>query len=151
MSQNNEFRIEDEMIMEYYGNGGEIIIPEGVTDIFFQVFCGMDIITSVIIPGTILEITPFVFESCSSLKKVTLNEGVNIIGVNSFNCCEKLEIVNLPKSLKNIKLGAFVNCISLKEIRYAGSKEEWDNIIKEEAWNENSKNYDMFFNCKKFN
>ena len=33
----NEFRIEDGMVMEYYGTGGLVDIPFGVQDIFFQV------------------------------------------------------------------------------------------------------------------
>ena len=44
----------------------------------------MDSIISVIIPGTVLDITPFAFEHCSSLKEATLYEGVKIIGVNGF-------------------------------------------------------------------
>lgn len=62
MYDDKEFRIEDGMIMEYYGTGGDVIIPDGVTDIFFEVFSMCTTITSITIPGSILEVTPFVFE-----------------------------------------------------------------------------------------
>ena len=141
IEDNKEFIIEEGMVMEYVGNGKEVEIPAGVTDIFFEAFYGVCAITSVTIPGTILDITPFVFERCSSLKKVSLKEGVKTIGVNSFNDCEKLEIINLPKSIECIKIGAFSNCPLLKEIRFNGTKKEWDTVTKEEKWDENTGEY----------
>lgn len=55
------------MIMWYAGLGGEVRIPQGIKDIFFEAFYGSAIITS-IIPGSISDITPFVFEKCEKLK-----------------------------------------------------------------------------------
>ena len=69
VDKKKEFIIEDNTIMEYVGNGGEVVIPDDITDIFFEAFYGVCALTSVTIPGTILDITPFVFERCSSLKK----------------------------------------------------------------------------------
>lgn len=116
MSEYNEFKIEEDMIMEYYGNGGNVVIPDGIKDIFFQAFYEIDNITSLTIPGSIIDITPFVFEHCSSLKEVILKHGIKVIGVNSFNYCNNIEIVKLPLSIERIQQGAFSNCKSLKEI-----------------------------------
>lgn len=57
-----------------------------------------------------------------------------------------LKIVYLPKSVKIIKLHAFANCPSLKKIYYNGSKKDWDLIIKEDGWNENTSGYSIIFN-----
>ena len=139
----NEFIIEENMIMKYVGIGGDVIIPQGVKDIFFETFYGNNLITSITIPGSILDITPFVFERCKNLKIVKICEGVSSINIGAFNECEGLECIYLPSSLKLIKMNAFANCSSLKKIYYKGTKEEWDLIIKEDNWNENTNNYEI--------
>ncbi len=136
-----EFRIDGTMIMEYFGNGGSVIIPEGVTDIFFQVFTGYDKITSVQIAGTVGDITPFLFEGCSSLKSVLLCEGVTKIGVSSFSGCASLESVFLPKSISCIEDGAFDGCGSFV-IHYAGSEQMWKKV----KWNTALDNITVIFN-----
>ena len=144
---NKEFIVDDDgMITEYVGPGGDIVIPEDVTDIFFEAFFGSALITSVIIPGSIVDITPFVFERSEKLKVVKLCEGVSVINVCAFNDCKNLERIYLPRSLKLIKMNAISNCPSLKNIFYNGSKEDWDLIIKEDNWNENSSNYKLTLN-----
>lgn len=122
-----EFEVEDNRIMTYYGNGGDVVIPEGITDIFFDVFEYNYQITSVVIPGTITDIAPFAFEHCTSLEKVLLHEGVLLLGFFSFQNCPELEGVFLPKSLTHIDKGVFKDCNQLT-IYYAGSKEEWEKI-----------------------
>ena len=42
--------------------------------------------------------------------------------------------VSLPKSLTTIGKKAFYYCSDLKEIKYNGSMEEWNNITKELDW-----------------
>ena len=65
---NKEFIINDNTIIEYVGPGGNVIIPQNITDIFFEAFYASTLITSITIPGSILDITPFVFEKCKNLK-----------------------------------------------------------------------------------
>ena len=144
--KNNEFVIdEDDMLMEYCGIGGDVVIPDGIKDIFFEAFFGRYSITSVTIPGTIEDIAPFVFEECSSLKKLIIKEGLITIGACAFNNCKSLEIINLPKSLKHICMSSFCNCCSLKEIHYAGSKSDWNLIEKDEDWDKETGNYKIIF------
>lgn len=142
----NEFIIDDGMIMEYVGEGGEVVIPHGVTDIFFEAFYGTAIVTSISIPGSITDITPFVFERSEKLKIVRIHEGVSVINVCAFNECNSLETIFLPNSLKEIKMSAIANCTSLKNIYYNGNKENWDLVIKENDWDENSGMYNLIFN-----
>ena len=141
-----EFIIDDGMIMEYVGPGGDVIIPQGVTDIFFEVFYASAIITSITIPGSVSDITSSVFEKSEKLKVVKLCEGVSSISFGAFNECKNLEEMYLPKSLKLIEINAIANCPSLKKIYYNGSNEDWDLIVKKDTWNENTSNYKLIFN-----
>lgn len=143
---NREFIIDDDMIMQYVGPGGDVVIPQGVTDIFFEAFYGSALITSITIPGSILDISPFIFERSQKLKLVKLSEGVSVINVCAFNDCKSLETVYLPHSLNLIKTGAFSHCVALKNICYNGTKEDWDLVVKEEQWDEDIGAYNLIFN-----
>ena len=145
MSLEVDFIIEDGMLMEYCGNGGDVVIPNGVSDIFFQAFYGDFKITSITVPGSVVELAPVVFERLETLKEVTLNEGVESIDMCAFNECINLEIVTLPHSIKKIGDSAFSNCSSLREIRYNGTKEEWNLVIKEDSWDEGTSKYKLTF------
>ena len=141
----NEFRIEDGMVMEYYGNGGLVDIPFGVQDIFFQVFCGMENITRVHIPGSISELPPVAFERCSGLVTAKLDAGITEIGYAAFNDCTALLSVVLPKTLKVIHPYAFSNCSLLSQICFQGSKEEWEAVEKGEDWDKDAGKYRVLF------
>jgi hypothetical protein len=61
MSSRNDFVIENGVLMKYRGAGGDVAIPEGVT-----------------------EIGDSTFEDCSSLTEITIPEGVTSIGGRAF-------------------------------------------------------------------
>lgn len=126
----NEFDIEDTMLMKYYGNGGKVVIPEGVTDIFFEVFTNMHIITEISVPGSTPELASFTFEGCSGLTEATLGEGLCVIGLGAFRNCTALKKIILPRSLKVIENLAFSGCTSLSEICFMGSEAEWSCVEK---------------------
>lgn len=67
--------------------------------------------------GTELTINNSVFLGCKNLTSVTLGEGVISIGEYSFNSCENLQSIELPRSLKTIGKEAFVGCSVLKEVK----------------------------------
>lgn len=52
----NGFIIDDGILTGYYGSGGDIVIPEGVTSIEERVFQDCNSITSVSIPGSVTDI-----------------------------------------------------------------------------------------------
>ena len=81
-------------------------IPSGVTSIGDSAFAGCDGLTDVTIPGSVTSIGDSAFADCSSLTSVTI-----------------------PSSVTSIDDGAFYICYSLKDIYYAGSEEQWQNII----------------------
>ena len=141
----NEFDIEDGMIMEYFGDGGELVIPEGVRDIFFEVFMYNVQITKVTIPGSISDLTAFTFSGCPALGEAVFSEGVKLIEFGAFEECENLERVILPESLKEIQKNAFNGCSALREICYRGTADAWEQITKGENWDKDTGAYKLVF------
>ena len=84
-----------------------------------------------------------------SLQKVTINEGVEKICSCAFDCCENLQVIYLPKSLKTLEEFSFSNCKLLKEVHFSGSNLEWEKIDKQQNWNKNSGDFTIIFNDKK--
>ncbi len=58
---------------------------------------------------------------------------VTVILENAFKNCGSLEKVTIPKSIKKICSEAFIGT-KLRQIKYEGTKVEWDNIQKEANW-----------------
>lgn len=79
------------------------------------------------------------FSGAESLESVVFdcleaNLSLQVIGNSSFAYCHNLERIVLPNSLKVIGDEAFCFCSSLSEIRFEGTKEEWNNIVKGKDW-----------------
>ena len=52
--------------------------------------------------------------------------------------CKKLESITIPSSVKEIESLAFCHCEKLKEIRFAGTMEEWRKVMKSHDFSEGS-------------
>ena len=87
-----------------------------VTDISSTTYENGSIVTSLIIPGTIICIPDDMFSYSKTLEKVTLQEGVQIIGFRTFSYCDNLKRVDLPQSLDVVLGEAFACCESLEKI-----------------------------------
>jgi len=48
-----------------------------------------------------------------------------------------LTSVTIPNSVSSIGYGAFEGCTVLTEITFLGTEEEWNEIEKEDEWDEN--------------
>ncbi len=76
MSSASDFVIENSVLTKYQGLGGDVTIPEGVTEIACNAFEGCDNVTSVVIPEGVISIGDAAFYGCSGLTEMTLPEGV---------------------------------------------------------------------------
>ena len=83
-----------------------------------------ELATTVTIPDTIrvgrkeyqVTVIGSIFKGCTSLKSVSLPDGLTTIGQWAFEGCTSLESINLPDGLTTIKWEAFRECTSLKSI-----------------------------------
>ena len=95
--------------------------------------------TSVKIPATyefkgnhykITKIGEKSFYNYGALQKVTIEEGVQILGVSAFENCTALTTVNLPNSINKINNNVFANCKALTTINLPdGIKELRDSLF----------------------
>lgn len=73
LSEYTDFKIEGTVMVDYYGYGGEVVIPDGVTHIAVGSFhnCRKDLV-SLVIPSSVISIDNHVFNDCFALRKVTM-------------------------------------------------------------------------------
>ena len=122
---------------DYLTSITSVVIEEGVTTIGDYAFRTAKALTSVSIPDTVETIGLYSFQQCSALesitvpanvkkingyafsntglKNVTLNNGLETLGVGAFENC-KMESISIPESVTSIGSYAFYNCTSLKSI-----------------------------------
>lgn len=87
----------------------------GLRRIGSNAFCNCTSINSVTIPD-LDEMGFGVFQGCTELKALTVDEGLTTIPMQAFYDCGKLEDITLPASVTTIEEYAFANCGSLKEL-----------------------------------
>ncbi len=86
-----------------------ITIREDTVGIATWAFWGCNQITEVVIPDSVKHMN-MVFRECSSLKSVTLPNGLTKIGGSLFSTCTALESITFPEGVTVIEEGAFISC-----------------------------------------
>lgn len=126
-----------------------IEIKNGVTTIGDNAFGGCRHVTKVSLPNSLVSIGTYAFNFCTQLKQIELPKNAITLKAHAFNgcalesikipdgttkienglffACNFLEKIELPKSITVVGEAAFSNT-NLKEIIYAGSKEQWKKI-----------------------
>ncbi len=121
MSNPNDFVIENGVLTKYIGPGGDVILPEGITEVGKNAFIWCINLSSVTVPSSIKAIGDCAFRGCSKLAEVNQFTGVQTIGSEAFADCKSLHDITLPKGLTQIGDGAFKNCASLQSISFPNS------------------------------
>lgn len=120
----DDFQIEDGILIKYLGEGGEVAIPEGVTEIGSFAFENCTTLTKVTMPDSVIKTGELSFASCANLKQVVFSPNLKEIGPSSFENCG-LKTVEFPKSLETIGYNAFSDCVNL-----TGNLIIPDNVLK---------------------
>ena len=71
-----DFVIRDSVLTDYKGNGGEVLVPHGVTKIGKGAFKNCLKMTGVILPSGLISIEESAFEGCTNLQSVGLPEEI---------------------------------------------------------------------------
>ncbi|MDO5433601.1 leucine-rich repeat domain-containing protein [Eubacterium sp.] len=95
---------------------GEVVIPNGFTDIEVSAFKEMKQITRIVLPKTLRHIDERAFYGCENLREVVMFNGIEIIGAEAFQGCQALEKIDLPSNLTVLAKDTFKNCTHLKAV-----------------------------------
>ena len=92
-------------------------------------------LTNFIIPGLVSYIANGVFVSCKKLISIEFKEGIESIGPFSFQFCENLKNITLPKSLKELYYYSFADIVDYElvsksniKIQYSGTMAEFGTV-----------------------
>lgn len=94
-----------------------LVIPESVTEIAPRVFNGCKSITSLTMSDNVTKIGDGAFENCISLKEAEMGDGVTVVRSAAFYGCEALESIRISGTLTEIGNSAFRNCKALTELK----------------------------------
>ena len=75
------------------------------------------------------------FKGNKTITEYRIKEGTTGIGAKAFYRCTNLQKVWIPDSVRYIGAAVFSGCKSLMEIRFEGTRQEWEEIIKSVTWN----------------
>ena len=87
-----------------------VVLPEGVTEIGESAFLSIQTLESVMLPDSLRRIGQGAFCECRALKSIALPAGVTEIADRTFSGCEALERITLSESTVSIGEGAFFGC-----------------------------------------
>ena len=81
-----------------------------------------ELLTDLIIPSDVTEISDYAFYYCLNIKSLVIPEGVETLGNSAFSLCGDLVDVSLPDSLMNFGSSVFSGCSNLKYTETGNAK-----------------------------
>lgn len=123
-----DFTLEGTVLTDYQGQGQQVTIPEGVTEIADEAFVYFKEIKEVIIPDSVIKIGNSAFypsvvnhEWCS-MDTLQLGDGVRTIGVSAFANNERMRQITFGSALEKIGNGAFERNETIKQVLLSHTK-----------------------------
>ena len=111
-----EFKIENGVLIDYHGRGGDIVVPEGVTSIGTAFYRNAKI-TSVVIPDSVTFLKERAFYKCYNLKRIVIPDSVQFIDERAFEFCGNLNHVRIPDGISSLGYRTFGDCYSLSDLK----------------------------------
>lgn len=117
-AQNNDWIIlANTILVKYKGNAVDVTVPTSILSIASSAFANNTNINSVNLKdSSVIQIGDRVFENCSALTTVVMNNKISSIGTAVFRGCSKISSVNIPSTINNIPEYTFKDCIDLQQI-----------------------------------
>lgn len=104
-------------------------MPQNIRYIAKFAFYASDVMDA-IIPGHIKFIGERAFESCAELETLKIFHGCEELRESCFCDCNQLQNIELPSSIKRIDNYCFSECEGTDHIKYIGTKQQWEHIVK---------------------
>ena len=114
----------DKILVGYVGEQTDLIIPDGITEIYKDAFAYCTNLTSIDIPSSVTTIDNYAFAYCSSLTSVIFGENSQLTTIceGAFSGCNSLTSIVIPDSVTSICADAFSGCSSLTYNIYDNAK-----------------------------
>lgn len=93
-----------------------VVIPETVQQVDPAVFQNCTKLVSVKLPAGLAEIDQYMFANCISLQYVDMPDSITKINIYAFHNCTSLTSLALPKNLSSLSVGCFDKCINLQHV-----------------------------------
>ena len=106
----------------------EITLPKALISIGGSVFFQCRSLQNIEIPKTVTDIGEWAFFECNNLHSINIPAGVTQISDYLFYGCSSLQSIVLPETITSVGPYAFFNNVSLTDVFYYGSEEQWQNI-----------------------
>lgn len=97
-------------VFEKLGNAKNLILAEGITEIYDNAFEWRSGLKSIVIPNGVKVIPGETFYDCTNLETIVLPNTVTYISDSAFHGCTNLKEIKLPNSLEWIGDNTFYNC-----------------------------------------
>lgn len=110
------FEMNGSVLKKYHGEGGAVVLPDSITEIYVWAFYGRDDITSITFPDTLVKIGERAFFGCTGLTELNLPRSLVQIDREAFAECTGLTSVSIPTSVRELGFYAFHDCPALKHI-----------------------------------
>ena len=135
-----------------------MVIGDGVTRIYSDVFYGCTSLTSITvdenndnyksIDGNLYTKYGKLIQYANGKKDASfiILDGVTNIGDWAFYGCGSLKSITIPSSVTSIGDYAFKNCDNLTRIQYRGTSSQWSAITKGANWYNSVGNYTIMYN-----
>lgn len=111
---------------------GLVSLTDSSTSRYNHLYLNNQLITNLVIPSDVTNISRFAFNKCADITSVTIHDNVTEIGEFAFAYCTFLADVSLPAKLTTIERATFKWCNSLTTVTLPASV----TTISEEAFRE---------------
>lgn len=118
-SMDDDFEIDDDILVKCQKQSLHITIPNGITTIAENAFSNCTLIRSINFCDTLQIIEKGAFQRCNQLEYVELPARIKVIKKRAFYRCQHLKSIKLPDGLEQIEAQAFAFCNSIKQISFS--------------------------------